>query len=107
MVKLSKPVAIGGGIITGLAALVAAAYTGLPPPDGWFFKAADWAFNAVKYATPESSDIRHFIDQHPVYAAGIESGAVFGVAGLVIGASAVFFAMGRYYSHRVKNNDGN
>ena len=104
MVKISRPVAIGGG----LAALVAAAaYTGLPPPDGWFFKAADWAFNAVKYAAPEGSDLRQFIDQHPAYTAGLEGLVVGGVVGAAFGAAAIFFAMKRYYSNRVKNNDKN
>lgn len=93
MVKISKPVAIMGGI----AALAAAAYTGLPPPDGWFFKASDWAFNAVKYAVPEGGSIRDFIDQHPAYTAAIESGVAFGLAGLAIGA----FAMRRYYTNKI------
>lgn len=96
MVKISKPVAIGGG----LAALAAAAYTGFPPPDGWFFKAADLAFNAVKYAAPEGSGVRQFIDQHPVYTAGLEGMVAGGLAGVAIGAAAVFFAMRHYCSNK-------
>ncbi len=91
MVKIPKPVAIGGG----LAALAAAAYTGLPPPDGWFFKAVDFAYGAVKSAAPEG--VRQFIDTHPVYTAGLE-GLVGG--GLVVG-TAVFFAVRHYYTNKI------
>ena len=99
MVKVSKPVAIAGGI-AALVGVAAAAYTGLPPPDGWFFKTADWAFNTVKYAAPEGSIVRQFIDNHPVYTAGLEGLVAGGVAGLVIGGTAVFLVMKHYYSNK-------
>ena len=97
MVKLSKPVAIGGGI-AALVGIAAAAYTGLPPPDGWFFKTVDFAYRTVKSAAPEG--VRQFIDQHPVYTAGLEGLVAGGVAGAAIGAAAVFFAMRHYYSNK-------
>ncbi|MBI3037097.1 hypothetical protein HYY73_05115 [Candidatus Woesearchaeota archaeon] len=96
MVKVSRPVAITGSIAALVVGVAAAAYTGLPPPDGWFFKTVDFAYHSVKSAAPEG--VRQFIDQHPVYTAGLEGL----VGGSVITAAAVFFAMRHYYSSKNK-----
>ena len=93
MVKISKPVAVAGGIVA-LVGAAAAAYTGLPPPDGWFFKTVDFAYKAVKNNAPEVA--RQFIDQHPIYTAGLEGLAG---GGLVVGTT-VFFALRHYYRNK-------
>ncbi|MBI2176164.1 hypothetical protein HYU40_02315 [Candidatus Woesearchaeota archaeon] len=90
MMKVSKPVLIVGGI----AALATAAYTGLPPPHGWFFKAVDFAYGTVKSAAPEG--VRQFIDNHPVYTAGLEGLVAGAAAGLVTGATAMWL----YYRNK-------
>ena len=93
MVEISKPVAVAGGI-AALVGTAAAAYKGLPPPDGWFFKAVDFAYHAVKNNVPEVA--RQFIDRHPVYTAGLEGLA----GGSIVVGTAVFFALRHYYRNR-------
>ena len=100
MVKISKPVAIAGGLVA-LVGAAAAAYTGLPPPDGWFFKTVDFAYNTVKNNAPEG--VRQFIDQHPVYTAGLEGLVGGGIVGGVVVGTAVFFAMKQHYRNKSNN----
>ena len=97
MMKIPKPVAIAGSL-AALVGAVAAAYTGFPPPDGWFFKTADFAYNAVKNNVPEG--VRQFIDKHPVYTAGLEGLVAGGAAGFIAGATAVFFVMRHQYRNK-------